>query len=104
MSMFANPVEHAKNPPSTWVVEKSVAGATTRWRLQTKTGEVIDTFPTKAKAEEAKTEGFFANLYEKESRWYAGEEIPGWKQYGVLVGSEGVDYDGPNMIPNEDEF
>lgn len=80
MSLFAGPVEHAANPPESWRVEK---GVTRLWFLKTKDGVTLETFPTKKAAEHAKVESFYVSLYEKESRWYAGEAIPGWKPYAA---------------------
>jgi len=76
MSLF-KAAEHADNPPSTWRVVKSGA----RWALVTRGGGVLGTFGRKRDAVEGLTCGPLVNLYEKESRWYAGESVPGWKAY-----------------------
>ncbi len=82
MSLFSGPTEHAANPPQSWVVVK--VGAR-RWALKTKVGgPTMDTFATKKQAESAKVEGFYVSLYNRESRWYAGEPIPGWKPYSQM--------------------
>ncbi len=82
MSMFANPTEHAANPPSTWVVKKA---GEKLWHLCSKDGVVIDRATTKKAAEAMKTSGFNATLYEKETRWYAGATVDGWKPYADVV-------------------
>lgn len=77
MSLFNGPEEHAANPPDTWVVEKSWS----QWRLCTRDGATLDTFERKRDAEAARTDGFLARLYADETRWYAGENVHGWKPY-----------------------
>lgn len=70
--------QHADNPPSSWAVVKSG----TVWNLVTKNGEVIEYgITTKAKAESLRTSGHLVELYNKEGRWYAGEDIPGWRPF-----------------------
>lgn len=70
--------EHADNPPNTWKVVK--AGRV--WHLQAQDGTVIEYgIRTKAAAETLRTEGPFVAMYEKERRWYRGENVPGWKPY-----------------------
>jgi len=32
-------------------------------------------------AEDLKTSGHLVDLYNKEGRWYAGEDIPGWRPF-----------------------
>lgn len=79
MVMFRSPEEHAANPPETWVVRKS---ADRVWRLTTKDGvDLSASFARKKDAEDAKTTGFEARLYADETRWYAGEQVNGWKTY-----------------------
>lgn len=75
MSLFSGPVEHADNPPATWGVVKRGA----RYALVTKDGGVLTTCERKRDAVELLTSGFFFNLYAKESRWYAGEAVDGWR-------------------------
>lgn len=79
MSLFSSPEEHAANPPSSWRVEKRGR----KWHLLIHAGSAhsCDSFLTKHQAEAAKTTGFHFDLYQRESRWYAGETIPGWKTY-----------------------
>lgn len=76
--LFASPEEHAANPPSTWQVVKQ---GDRRWSLQTQGGDELQAFTTKEMAERHKSSGFYFDLYERESRWYAGGGIPGWKPY-----------------------
>ena len=80
--MFPTPAAHAANPPSTWAVTKVREKL---WHLTTKDGAVIVSATTKKDAEAMKTGGFHALLYANETRWYAGETIPGWKPYSVVV-------------------
>jgi hypothetical protein len=78
MSLFRDPIEHAANPPATWRVERS--GYV--WRVTTKDGTVLSTGDrTKTRAIERCERGFFVTLYAKEARWYAGEQVSGWKPY-----------------------
>lgn len=79
MALFANPQEHAANPPETWVVVKRGPGA---WALTpaNSTAE-LDRFGTKRAAEQARIEGFLVRLYGQEARWYAGESVPSWRPY-----------------------
>lgn len=71
---------HVENSPETWQVAKLGKGF---WALQTKDGHTLDRFTTKHVAEQAKVSGFYVNLYRKEGRWYAGENVPGWKPYAA---------------------
>lgn len=81
-TMMFPPEDHAANAPDTWVVVKAMERL---WQLKTKDGDVIQSFPTKTRALQARNAGFYPNLYEKEGRWYAGEKIPGWKEYSEVV-------------------
>jgi hypothetical protein len=81
MSLFSAEM-HADNPPETWQVVKVLPRV---WQLQTKDGDVLESFSKASAAEEAKHSGFYVKLYDQESRWYAGEQIPGWQQYKNLV-------------------
>jgi len=74
--MLFKPEDHANNPPETWQVVKVAERC---WHLRTKDGGTLDSQPTKKAAEALKVEGFYVNLYEKERRYYAGEDVPGWK-------------------------
>jgi hypothetical protein len=74
MSLF-RAEDHAANPPSTWLVVKAAPKC---WRLTTKTGGVLGTYPTKGAAEKDRVSGFYVNLYEDERRWYAGQNARGW--------------------------
>ena len=82
MSIFSSPEEHAANPPETWVVGRTPRTTYLPWRLTTKNGTVLETsIRTKREAEALKVSGFWFNLYQLESRWYAGETILHWKPY-----------------------
>lgn len=82
MSVFAGPKTHAANPPETWEVRKHGR----MWGLFTKDGEhPLETLASKRAAETARTEGVIAALYARETRWYAGEEIPGWKSHAECL-------------------
>jgi hypothetical protein len=76
MTLFSSPEEHAANPPATWQVVKV---GTRRWGLATQAGYVLERFECKTDAEQGRTEGWAADLYDKETRWYAGEPVNGWK-------------------------
>lgn len=79
MSIFASPEEHAANPPSTWEVRqwgRKWVLVCTKWPITT-----LATFTTMREAKQAKITGFLADLYAKESRWYAGESVDNWKPY-----------------------
>lgn len=78
MSLFRSPEEHAANPPESWEVTKVM---NKRWHLTTTAGTVLHSSERKRDCEELKTSGFYFNLYRKEARWYAGEEVSGWKPY-----------------------
>lgn len=77
MTIFESPQEHAANPPATWTVRR----VGRRWALRTAAGTTLDTFDRKHQAEEGRTTGRMARLYADESRWYAGEQVRGWKPY-----------------------
>lgn len=77
MSMFSSPEEHAANPPASW----SVVRVGRRYSLQTKDGGVLSSYERKRDAEEEKESGRSVNLYNKEARWYAGEQVDNWKPY-----------------------
>lgn len=87
MSLFSSPAEHAANPPSTWTVRKHGR----RWGLYCAISDnPIDSFGTKREAIAAKTDGLSARLYAKESKWYAGELVPGWKLYSPPTRLEAI--------------
>lgn len=79
MSLFADPEKHVAHPPQSWTVEPASAG---RWQLRA-AGAVLDMFPRKRDAEQARASGRLVELYAKESRWYRGESVAGWKPYAV---------------------
>lgn len=75
MSLFTKP-EHASNSPATWTVRKHGS----KWGVfAANQSNPIDTFTTRAAAIEATTHGRLVDLYEKERRWYAGDNVLGWK-------------------------
>lgn len=82
MALHLNADEHDANPPSSWKVVKATDR---RWQLQDKNGGVLDTFATKREADAAKVSGYLVDLYNKEGRWFAGENVPGWKRYVPAV-------------------
>lgn len=82
MSLYANPDEHAANPPETWEVAKV---AERQWHLRDRDGFTLDGFDTKRAAEQARTDSFWTRLYEQERRWYAGEPVAGWKPYAEVT-------------------
>lgn len=77
MALFGTPEQHAANPPESWRVEK--AGRV--WIVLDAEDTVLCACPTRHEAEDAKVTGFWADLYEKERRWFAGEMVAGWKPY-----------------------
>jgi hypothetical protein len=87
MTVF-DQAQHIENPPETWRVER--IPETRRWALVTDDGDAalagdrIDTFETMREAQEARESGFMAELWRKESRWYAGESINGWRDYSEV--------------------
>lgn len=82
MVLFASPDEHAENPPDTWRVVKAAERC---WHLDTKDGVTLDTFKTRRQAAEAIADGFTRRLYDKESRWYAGENVHPWRPYAEIA-------------------
>lgn len=77
MAMFSSREEHAANPPSTWVVAKSSGG----WGMGPASGGEFCRYPTEKTALQATREGRWVGLYEKEARWYAGEQVDNWRPY-----------------------
>lgn len=83
MSLFSDPETHAANPPESWTVWQPSPRV---WHLSTRLGiGTLDTFRTKREALAAKTSGHLFDLWHREARWYAGESIPGWRDYAELV-------------------
>jgi hypothetical protein len=81
MSLFADPLTHAANPPESWSVVKL---GEHHWVLTTASGiGTLDTFKTRHAAEEAKCSGHLFDLYNDEVRWYAGESVRNWKPYAL---------------------
>lgn len=81
MCMFENPEQHAANPPETWEVVK----VTERWWDLQAGGAGIQTYTTRRAALAARTSGTWFDLYQKEARWYAGEDIPNWKPWAQVL-------------------
>jgi len=79
MALHMNLEEHNNNAPRTWLVRKHGR----KWALTDKADNVMDTFETKTKAEEAKSSGFIFDLYLKEGQWFNGITPSGWKPYAV---------------------
>jgi hypothetical protein len=77
MALHLNLAEHEADPPIEWVVRKEGR----RWQLINVFGAVVDTFNTKREAEAAKVSGRLVDLYDKEGRWFRGEQVEGWKPY-----------------------
>lgn len=78
--MFANPTDHFDNSPDTWQVIRT---GERRWCVATKDGAILDVYQTRRQAQAALSDGFMAAHYDKVSRWYLGERIPGWRMYGT---------------------
>lgn len=79
MSLFDSPEKHAANPPSTWRV---VRAGTRQWTHVTSDGAVIGgPYDRKRDAEDDLATSFYATLWDKERRWYAGEPVSGWRPY-----------------------
>lgn len=81
MCIFDNPEQHAANPPETWKVVK----VADRWWDLMAGDASLDSFTTRKAALLARTEGQYFNLYQKEGRWYAGEDIPNWKPWTEVL-------------------
>ena len=85
MSLYSGPEQHAKNPPSTWTVQREQVGSHVSWFMQDAEGNQIGhRFSTKKAATAALTDGHEARLWEKERRWYAGENVHPWKPWSVV--------------------
>ena len=80
--MFRDPEEHAANPPESWRVVK---GADRLWFVETTGGTVLSHHHTRREALDRTQTGFSVNLWEKERRWYAGEQVAGWRPYAELA-------------------
>ena len=80
MSLYANPGQHAANPPETWQVTKYGPRS---WRVVDQAGTTLEYFPTRRDALAAISDPrwWVNRLYEQERRWYAGETIPRWRPY-----------------------
>lgn len=82
MSTFTGPAEHAANPPETW---RPVKVAERCWHLLTANGDCLDTFTTCRAATEAIKHGVARRLYDDEARWYAGEQVAGWRPWAEVL-------------------
>ena len=69
--------KHEQNHPKTWKVERRGR----RFHVVTLDGYSLDSFDTKRDALRASQSGFLVDLYDKETRWFAGENITGWRSY-----------------------
>jgi len=78
MALHTTPTDHDNDPPSAWSVVKKGERS---WHLQSSLGGVIGYFTTRREAEEHRTGGRYVKLYEDEGRWFAGEQVRGWKPY-----------------------
>ena len=87
MSLYANPREHAANPPETWRVVPRHPDVTGRWNIVDAQGAILEPARTKreALARIADRTCPSARLWEQERRWYAGETIPGWRPYAAVA-------------------
>jgi hypothetical protein len=84
MTLYASPELHAANPPESWTVERIPNGSRAFFGLVIEAGQrPVETFTTRRDAEQAKgnPESWHRKLYAKEARWYAGENIPGWRSW-----------------------
>ncbi len=80
MSLFSGPEEHAANPPETWRIVKAAERV---WNVCPKdSDDVITSCKRKIDAEMLKEPfSWLYAAYAKEGRWYAGENISGWRPY-----------------------
>jgi hypothetical protein len=78
MSLHRTPEQHDADPPEAW---DAVKVSDRLWYLRSSHGGTIATFTTRRAALAARTEGFYADLYAKEDRWFAGLPVNGWKAY-----------------------
>ena len=81
MTLFDGPEEHEANPPETWKVYRV---GDRSWMLATATNVCLEGFTTRRAAMAARTSGFNVDLWRKESRWYAGENVHPWKSWAEV--------------------
>ncbi|WP_217181594.1 hypothetical protein [Streptomyces sp. AC495_CC817] len=86
MTLYATPEEHAANPPETWTVRKLYER---RWVLVIDPTQPVDyqgSYETKrrAEAERDDPQSWTRRLYDDETRWYAGEQVRGWKPWAEV--------------------
>ena len=82
MSLHRTPADHDADPPSAWQVVKV---ADRCWHLDSSLGGTFGYYTTRRAAEDDKTSGFYVNLYEQESRWFAGLPVNGWRPYAAIL-------------------
>jgi hypothetical protein len=84
MSLHHTPEQHEADPPEAWRVVKVAERC---WHLVSSRGDdwVIATYLTRREAEAAKVDSPWVRLYEKETRWFAGEPVAQWKPYAQVV-------------------
>jgi hypothetical protein len=68
---------HQENHPTTWKIQRRGR----KFHIVTKDGVSLDSFTTRRAAEKASQSGWLIDLYDKETRWFAGESVPGWRSY-----------------------
>lgn len=97
MSLHLTPEQHYLDPPEKWSVGKF---APRGWRLMSSLGWVIDTYPTRWQAAEAKTHGRYAAQYRSEARWFAGLPVTGWKPYTESAANSNRRWPDPEITPD----
>lgn len=85
MSLFADPEQHAANPPETWQIVRIPTGSRARFALKISADQPHpETFATRGEAERERDKGYTRRLYEDEARWYAGEPVRGWRPWAEV--------------------
>lgn len=87
-TLYSSPEEHEANAPATWTVGKNPDGADSRhkWSILDKQGKAIGhAYPTKREATAAIESSAVATQWARESRWYAGEALPGVTSYADVL-------------------
>ena len=74
MSLFSGPSEHAANPPETWKVRHA---GERLWQIVTASGDVLNSYVAKDRAEQDLAAGWLVEQYAADGRWYAGETPDG---------------------------
>lgn len=84
--MFSGPEEHAANGPDTWAIEKDkAANARNRWAVLDASGRTLDSYATKRDATQSRTDGVLRTAYDDDTRWYAGETLPGRRDHAAII-------------------